>query len=634
MKRTSEYNVVNYRGFITDNVTVNANYGRGKFTNKQINPNILPGIPFIAGASNQNPAITGGTFIPNQQRGWQGVDSSNKTEGLRLDVEWVLGDHTLSAGIDNIEFKADNEGTSQVAQRWDYSRAANPGGAISPTLGVGAPGGQGYYVSELRFFTNTSMEVEQKAWFLEDRWNITDNFLLSLGVRNDKFVNKNDAGEAYMDADNQWAPRIGASWDVFGDSSLKLFANVGRYFLAMPNNVAIRGASASTFTREYFTYTGIDQYGAPTGLTPVPRTDGGTPRPVSSNGEYGTPVDVLAFAPTDLKNMYQDEFILGFEKAFGQRWSTGAKLTYRDLKSSIDDICDPYTLMDQLGAVDAVQSGSGYNAELADGRHVFVNYCYMFNPGGTNTFSLAELDANGNPTGSRTEFQMSSADWGFQEGLKRTYKAVDIFLQRQFDGVWEARLDYTYSRSEGNNEGQVKSEFGQTNISKTQDWDAWQMMQYANGFLANDRRHQLKLRGSYQLAPEWLVSGTFRVQSGTPVSCLGYYNPDGSIDENSSDADPIGYGASYHTCLGEIAEPGKRRTPWTRQLDLGLNYRPNFADGHLTLGLQVFNALNDQKALQVDVTSEADPYTVSNTYLMPIGFQTPRYFMLTAALDF
>lgn len=622
IKRTSDYNIVNYRGFLTDSLTLSANYGLGKFTNKQINPSIIPGVPFIVGASNQDPAITGGTFIPNQQGGWQGIDSSNKTEGLRVDLEWVVGDHAITGGIENIKFEAENEGTAQVARRFDYSRASNPNSPISPSLGVGAPGGNGYYVNELRFFTSTSMSVEQKAWFLEDRWNVTDNLLLSLGIRNDEFVNKNNLGEAYMDAKDQWAPRLGASWDVFGDSSLKLFANASRYFLALPNNVAIRGASASTFTREYFTYTGIDQFGAPTGLTPVPRTDGEPPRPVSSNGELGQPIDVLAFAPSDLENMYQDEYILGFEKAFGQGWSTGAKLTYRDLKSAIDDICDPGRIVDKLEA-------SGIDSDT-----VSIAGCYMFNPGGTNTFSLANVDADGNPTGSRTEIKMTAEDWGFDEGVDRTYKAIDLFVQRQFDGVWEGRVDYTYSRSEGNTEGQVKSEFGQTNISKTQDWDAAEIMRFANGYLANDRRHQFKVRGSYQLAPEWMVSGTFRVQSGTPVSCLGLYNPDGSIDEGSSEADPIGYGPSYHTCLGEVAEPGKKRTPWTRQLDLGVTYRPNFADGHLALGLQVFNALNDQEALQVDVTSETDAYTVSNTYLMPIGFQTPRYFMLTAAVDF
>src|SRR5690606_33133595 len=267
---------------------------------------------------------------------------------------------------------------------------------------------------------------------------------------------------------------------------------------------------------------GIDANGAPTGLTPVGGLNGAPPPgPVSSNGELGTAVDVLAFAPSDLKSLYQDEYILGFEKQLTPDWTLGMKLTRRDLKSSVDDICDPYTLMDKNGLeiVDLVQGK--YHATSAATGLVEVNYCYMFNPGGTNTFSLANLDANGNHTGERTDVTMSSEDGGFTDGLKRVYSGSDLCVERPFDGKWESRVDYTFSKLEGNNEGQVKSEFGQDNISKTQDWDAWQLMQFANGYLANDRRHQLKARGSYQITDEWSVGGNLRILSGMPICCLG-----------------------------------------------------------------------------------------------------------------
>ena len=52
------------------------------------------------------------------------------------------------------------------------------------------------------------------------------------------------------------------------------------------------------------------------------------------------------------------------------------------------------------------------------------------------------------------------------------------------------------------------------------------------------------------------------------------------------------------------------------------------------LGKMPTNKLNATKPLQVDVTSEDDPYSVSNTYLLPIGRQTPRTVVFTAAYDF
>ena len=611
----NQFAIAKYTGYLTDNVTLSATYGRGKLTKEQINPSIVPGLPFLGSITNQNPAITGGTPISNIQGGAVGIDAEDTTEGLRADLEWVLGDHTLTVGIDNIKFEAENEGQDQLVDRWIYGRTTSAivPGVIGSPVNPGNP--NGYYVRQLNFFTATSMELEQKAWYLEDRWMMTDNFLLSLGVRNDQFTNSNNVGEKYLDAKNQWAPRLGFAWDVNGDSSFKLFGNAGRYFLAMPNNVAIRGASASTFTNEYFTYTGIDANGTPAGLTHVPRTDGQPNGPFSSNGEYGQPIDVLSFAPNDLKNMYQDEYILGMEHALGENWMIGAKLTHRSLKSAVDDICDP-------GTMAAVLKARGVDPDSVE-----IPGCFMFNPGGTNSFSLRKIDGTG-----RVDVRMSSDDWGFTSDMKRIYEGLDIYLERPFDGKWEARVDYTYSKSKGNMEGQVKSEFGQQNISKTQDWDAAAIMRFADGYLANDRRHQLKVRGSYQITDEWMVGGNIRIESGAPISCLGFFNP-GGIDENSPEADPVHYGASYHTCFGKVATPGSQRTPWVHNIDLGLTYRPNYFDNKLALGLQIRNVLNSTETLQVDVTSEDDPYTVSNTFMLPIGQQTPRTVVFTASYD-
>ena len=49
--------------------------------------------------------------------------------------------------------------------------------------------------------------------------------------------------------------------------------------------------------------------------------------------------------------------------------------------------------------------------------------------------------------------------------------------------------------------------------------------------------------------------------------------------------------------------------------------------------MQVRNLLNARKATQVDVTSEESAYTVSNTYMLPIGRQDPRTVVFTAAYD-
>ena len=126
---------------------------------------------------------------------------------------------------------------------------------------------------------------------------------------------------------------------MLGDSSLKLFANAGRYHLAVPNNVAVRGASAAINTVEYFTYTGIDQAtGAPIGLNPIPvdpaagRLCPGTNQ-VSSNLECGEQPDPKTIAAKDIKSHFQDEFAVGIEHLLNPSFNYGVKATYRTLRS-------------------------------------------------------------------------------------------------------------------------------------------------------------------------------------------------------------------------------------------------------------------------------------------------------------
>jgi hypothetical protein len=297
-------------------------------------------------------------------------------------------------------------------------------------------------------------------------------------------------------------------------------------------------------------------------------------------------------------------------QTIGEKWNSGAKFTYRKLQSAIDDVCDTGRIADKLDA-------SGI-----DSSSVNIPGCVMFNPGETNTYKLAYTDGSGYAT-----VDMSQQDWGFSDKARRNYIAVDLFLERPFDGTWYGRLDYTWSHSYGNTEGQVKSDIGQTDVSKTQDWDSAELMEYAGGDLANDRRHQIKAFGAYQITPEWMASATVRIQSGTPKSCLGYYGTD--------ESDPLGYGSSYRYCAGTAVNPGGAgRTPWTRRLDLGLTYRPGYFDHKLAFGLQVFNVFNDRNPIQADATYNSGKYYVSDTYGIGTYYTEPRYVKLSMSYDY
>jgi len=504
----------------------------------------------------------------------------------------------------------DGLGTSGPGYAWEYG-AQDPneliaGESVDDPSYVAAPGGQGYFVDKYRYNTSSSVRVKQRAQYIEDSWQVSDRWLVKVGLRNDQFTNYNGQGQSYLRLTSpQWAPRLGATWDVNGDSSLKIYANAGRYYLAMPASVALRSAGASLYTREYFTYTGIDALGQPTGLTPIETATGG---PISSNGEYGVTRDPKTATSRSLKSEYQDEFILGFDKTLGDNWVYGAKATVRKLRNAIDDVGDTEAIRNALvrQGVDPDTIGT-------------IQGSYLFNPGRASDFVVP------NTTGGYYTAHVTNADFNFPH-LKRDYYGLEMYLEHPFDGKWYGKLDYLFSKSYGNSEGQVRSDIGQQDVSATVDWDFPQFMEYAGGELANSRRHVIKAYGSYQLADEWMLSGNLTVASGAPKSCIGFYG--------ENETNPTGYGSYYHYCYGQPSAPGAAgHNPWTWLLDLSAEYRPEWGGKKLAFNVTVFNALNTRERLatypQAGQSAKPDP-----NYRTALFQTTPRYARFGITYDF
>ncbi|RAP56222.1 TonB-dependent receptor [Oleiagrimonas sp. MCCC 1A03011] len=630
--------IAHYTSYITDNATLSVLYGKGDFTNPTIYGNKST-LPLIGGGVSQNPAYWVGRNVDpnvgitnNQNRATSYADdASSRTKGLRIDFNYVLGDHNLGVGIDNMTYVAHNQGSF-------YSGGPGPAALVNPngyptdgTRWIYRTTRDGTYVAEyLNIESLTSMSMRQKAFYLQDEWQATPNLQLNLGVRNDHYTNYNNKGVAFVDEKNQWEPRLGFSWDVNGDSSFKLYGNAGRYYLALPNNAAERAANASTFVTQYFTYTGIDSNGVPTGLTPYAPYGSSLSSP---DGEVGTAKDPKEVTAANLKAMYIDQYNLGFDKKLGDNWVYGAKLSYRDLKTSIDDECNPYAIAKKMGIINTdTYSDAAYYAILDSSYSdslLGASYCRLINPGKTSIINLMRNDKSG-----YDQVAMSSSDWGYLQKPKRTIYSVNLYLEHPFDGKWFGRIDYTWTHARGNTAGQVRPDFGQSDVSKTEDWDSWQLMQGQDGELQNSRKHQIRIRGAYQLTPEWLVSGVALIQSGTPQSCLGYWGPDATGDPTHYNRGGTG---NYHWCAGKIVHPGDSfagHTPWTHQINVGVRYTPAFADHKLAFKLNVFNLLNEQKPVQTEPSFVAAPKTKYNYYHYPLFREPPRYIRLSVSYDY
>lgn len=653
--------VLKYTGYLTDTFTLTALAGTGRFRRhnysvsaggivSEYTGNVggaVAGCPLVIDArslADQN--ATGGARNGCYLAQTVGrVDAGDRRNQYRIDAEWQLGDHLLRGGIDIDDFRSVAGESYAGGQYWRY---------ISNTR-----------VRLRRFMSGSEVEVKQRAYYIEDSWSITDNFLAYIGLRWDTFKNYNGNGQAYVEIKNQLAPRLGFSWDVFGDASFKVFGNAGRYALPLTATVAVRGASVSLFEEEYFTYTGVANDGtdAPTGLTPIP----GTHRFL--NNEFGVAKDPRTIASTTLKPMYQDEFILGFQAQLNEHVSLGMRAIYRNLKAAIDDTCDYRPILQWAvdhgfsiadGAFQTPADRSAPN-EVAVYNPGFP-FCRLYNPGEDNTYLM---DVNGDGTletihfGANDTWQAGNV-MGMPVGAsiqgprgKRTYSAMELFFQGNWDRFF-LQGSYTYAQSKGNTEGGVKSDIGQDDTGTTQDFDYPELMIGAYGYLPNDRRHTLKLFGNYEFTDEWSAGFNLLVQSGRPVNCFGFY---GSRWQS-------GYGASYFSCdLGMPVEPYGNtpnaadngttifprgtagRTPWTRTLDLNVAYKPNWAKG-LQFKLDVFNVFNTQTVVTVSEQGESavgDPTQGPNcggtgqaqcTYKMATGYTAPRQVRFMIQYDF
>jgi hypothetical protein len=623
--------IAKYTGYLTDSLTLTALYGKQQQDHYRkpygYDPSVVPvrGQP----TSSANP-LSFGTVTQLADPG-----AFDETEGGRIDLMWSIGDHSLRFGYDRQE-STSREGTATAGPDgyyWNYSYGT-PNEAIQG--GGGAKySANGTVVSKVRYNNGGQFDTTQYAYYLEDRWQLTDNFLLSLGARNENFINYNGDHIAYMTNKNQWAPRIGFTWDVKGDSSLKVFGNVGRYHLTVPNTVAQRGASGSLFTNEYFSYTSIDpNTGIPQG-TQVVSPNG----PYSSNSEYGQSPNPDTVAATDLKPYFQDELVLGFEKQLSEKFSGGVRYVYRELGSMIDDICDPRAAIawgvangfnNDTDSAGLHPGDADYNALDTEAARLWTNNtsgCRMANPGLDNTFVLYDDDGNAHT---------AKLDMGFPK-MVRKYHSLDFFLEHPFDGKWYYRVDYTWSHNYGNGEGMTNSDIGQSvnQAAQTQSWDHLEQAEGAFGNLPNDRRHQLKAFGWYQMNDSWRFSGTAVAYSGRPKNCTGIYS--GVNKDDDFVTDNILYNGPYYWfCNGEPSSRGSKGTlPWTTRFDAGVTYSPSFADHKLEFSLDIFNLFNTQTVQNIVEYGELGgvgvPYTYTNRV---ISRSAPRSMRFSVRYDF
>lgn len=598
-----------WTSFITEDLTLSALVGQGKYSrNTRISASECPAV--YDGRPPRTTLEYLGCWSEAAGIAVDDPSASDKRKAYRVDAEWTLGKHKLRFGLDNEEYTT-IDGSRYSGGFYDRLFTLAAGASISGTGYTNTTGAAQDYVRRRVFENGGTFTTKNSAFYFEDNFQVTKDVLLNLGIRNESFENLNADKVPFIKVDNTWAPRGGIVWDVQGNGQSKVFTNFGRYYIPVYSNTNVRLSGNETFYTDFFAFDGTFS----TDGQSVPGTGAQLGnRVVTSDGVSKDPRSIV---DPNLKPMFQNEFIIGFQQAIGNGWSGGVKYTNRQLKSGVDDVCE--------GALSEEWAlNNGYTAGQAAAIGSAIGNCFLYNPGSDLT---ANIDINGD--GTLVPVRIPSSALLFPKA-KRNYHAFEFTLDRQWDKQWSAQFSYVLAFSKGNTEGYVKSDNGQDDAGITQDFDHPGLAEGSEGYLPNDRRHSFKFNAAYQWSDEWRFGMTGIIQSGRPKNCFGNYA--GNIVDDS----PL-YGASSFYCNGELSPRGSRgRLPWTRDFSVQAVYMPGWAKG-LTLGVDVLNIFNERGVRAVDEAGELDSIgSVNPTFNRPLlsSLQRPRSVRLTAAYDF
>ena len=170
----------------------------------------------------------------------------NRVLNIKDDLTWYAGSHKLMAGASYEYQFADN---SYIREGTGYYRFRS----LDDFLNGEAPElvslGYGFGGNET---PSARIQFSQIGLYAQDEWNVTDRFKLTAGVRFDTILYDNGdlmTNKAIYDVDFngthidtglwpktnvQISPRLGFSWDIFGDKSLKLRGGTGLFAGRLP----------------------------------------------------------------------------------------------------------------------------------------------------------------------------------------------------------------------------------------------------------------------------------------------------------------------------------------------------------------------------------------------------------------
>lgn len=450
-------------------------------------------------------------------------------------------------------------------------------GKLNSTNLTGSP----YYVDALHAYVKSM----SNAFFLQDSFSPDRlrNLTINAGVRLELQKLYDSNGGNIFSTDN-WAPRVSAVYDPFDDGRSKVSVSYGRYYEAVPLDVAARYFAGENFVNSNGTLntcTGnLSDQNNWVGAGEYKSCKANNGAFANFNSEYAQP---------DMQGQYHNEIVATVERQIMEDMTVRVDYQHRWLGNIIEDGAGP-AFNNVLGNPGNVPSSAidAANHQLQQAMDIAAK-----NP----------MDPVAQTNAQNAQINLSALQQlGSEPKPERNYDALTLSLNKRFSKKWFARASYTYSRLVGNYEGLYQYETNYIAPNGSNAYDFPELTVNNNGPLPNDRPHLFHLDGYFRQPVrkgQFVFGLAFTARSGQPRNYMGNLLP----------------GSPYQLVF-LLPRGDAGRTPTVTQLDAKIAYsRPLGPKMNLEAFIDLFNILNQQTTLQTDdnYTFQAAPPIVNGT---------------------
>ncbi len=451
-------------------------------------------------------------------------------------------------------------------------------------------------------------ELKNRAVYLQDTISL-DKWRFDLGLRYEDYEASGPLA-SFSPTFHDLAPRLGITYSVNPNWQIQGF--YGRY-VSRFNDAFVATVTSVGFAPRIATfYFGPDLLDVPASeISAALRNEAFWPLITA----YVSPTEPTSFLADDISAPHADEYNLSVRHAL-PRNSGHVVLGYvhRDYKDLIDDFV-----------------GGACDYGIAFGE-----------PCPASDVTIVPGD-----------IPVDTTVWANNPRAKRQYRAINLVGQYRPSTRWQFGGNYTYSKTEGNYEGEAAGQ--PASGSPFGDYERSIDVAAANpsGFLSTDIRNRAFIYGNYRIdfgerAGSLSIGSDIYYQSGRPYNLVALVNRT-DVDE---------YVAEAGTYTHYFGDRGSRRFNGFWRLDLSTRYElPIFSDVSLFLKAAVINVHDNDEVIGFSTSGRAVAGPDGQLTFRPTGscgldsepsrnctgfgrirgpgdYQAPRAFLLTLGLDF